>query len=89
MKNFGEIDQAIKAVCPILGIAFRDLDDKSTWVINYADHATDAEKQAADALLATLELRDIDPEPSAMELRLRALESKVAQLDTSIGVLVK
>ena len=81
MKNFGEIDQAIKAVCPILGIAFRRLDDKSTWVINYADHATDAEKRAADNLLKTLDLVELPPVPDPILARLAILESKVSTLE--------
>lgn len=81
MKNFGEIDQAIRAVCPILGIAFRRLDDKSTWIINYADDATDAEKKAADALLLTLDLVELPPTPDPILTRLAALESKVNTLE--------
>lgn len=87
MKNFGEIDQAIRTVCPILGIAFRRLDDKSTWIINYADDSTPEQRAAADAMLQTLELRDVVPQPDRVEMRLRALEQKAGI--TPNGVLVE
>lgn len=45
------LDKAIKKVCPIYGISFKDLNDKSTWRIDYAPDATDAQKAAAQKVL--------------------------------------
>ena len=87
MKNFDEIDKAIKAVCPILGISYGRLNDRSTWIINYADDATDEQKRAADELLETLELVEVFAAPDPLLQRIALLESKVIELDTSIGVL--
>lgn len=87
MKNFDEIDKAIKAVCPILGISYGRLNDRSTWIINYADDATNEQKKAADELLETLELVEVFAAPDPLLQRIAALESKVSEMDTSIGVL--
>ena len=87
MKNFDEIDREIKAVCPILGISYGRLNDRSTWIINYADDATDEQKRAADELLETLELVEVEALPDPLLQRIAALESKVSEMDTSIGVL--
>ena len=77
MKNFGDIHNAVKAVCPIQGISFGRLNDKSTWIIVYADNATNAQKAAADALLPTLNVLDVPDEPDPIEQRLAALEAVV------------
>lgn len=43
----------IEKVCPIIGISFTDLCDKSTWVIQYDDAATPEQIAAANAFLET------------------------------------
>lgn len=45
------LDQAIKAVCPIHGVSFGKLDDKSTWRINFANEATDKQKAEAQKII--------------------------------------
>lgn len=89
MKNYDEIDKALKAVCPVQGVSYVDRDDKSTWIIVYADDATDEQKQAAEDVLKTLELVEVEAAPDPLLQRIAALESKVLELDTSIGVLGK
>lgn len=53
MNIASDLDQAIRAVCPINGVSIGDEADRSTWSIDYADDATDDQKEAAEALLQT------------------------------------
>lgn len=46
-----EIEQQIEKVCPIDGISFGNLDDKSTWRIDFRANATDEERSAAHDVL--------------------------------------
>lgn len=41
------LEEEIKKVCPIEGISFGDLNNKSTWHIHFKDSATQNEKDAA------------------------------------------
>ncbi len=46
--NFhGELDTALRAVAPVLGVSFGTHDDKKTWVPHFADTATAEQIQAA------------------------------------------
>lgn len=45
------LDQEIKKVCPIDGVSFGKLDDKSTWRIDFAKEASHEQKVAAQKLL--------------------------------------
>lgn len=45
------LDQAVKKVCPIYGISFGNLDDKTTWRIDYDESATDAQKKSAEIIV--------------------------------------
>lgn len=45
------LDQEIKKVCPIDGVSFGKLDDKSTWRIDYAKEATQEQKTEAQKIL--------------------------------------
>lgn len=38
------LDQEIKKICPIHGISFGKLDDKSTWRFNFKKEATDEQR---------------------------------------------
>lgn len=51
MKMQVAIDQAIKAVCPIHGISFVNVDDKTTWLIDFKDEATNVQKELAQKLI--------------------------------------
>ena len=85
MRNFADIDQAIKAVCPIQGISFGRVDDKSTWIIVYDESATEEQRAVAEALLQTLEVKEVAPTPDPVLERLKAVESRLGI--TPIGVL--
>lgn len=89
MKNYDEIDAALKAVAPVIGTRFVEEDDPSTWIIQFAEDTTDEQKEPAYALIKTLRLTESVPVPDPILSRLEALESKVNLLDTPNGVLVK
>ncbi len=50
------LERALKSVCPIDGVSFGDAKDKSTWRIDFAATATQAQRAAAIAVL-----EDFDP----------------------------
>ncbi len=54
------LDQAVKAVCPVLGVSIGDADDRSTWRVDFADEATDEQRALAAAALAEF----VPPGPS-------------------------
>ena len=47
------LDTAIRAVCPIVGVSVGDWSDKSKWKIDYQSSATQEQKVAAAAILAS------------------------------------
>lgn len=47
------IHDKIAAVCPIGGISFVDFNDRSTWLVDYLPQATEQQKSAAAALIAS------------------------------------
>lgn len=48
-----ELDQAIKTVCPIDGVSIGNRADRSTWRIDFREEATDDQRAAARAVMAT------------------------------------
>ncbi len=46
-----ELDASIKTVCPIFGVSIGCLGDRSTWRIDFALEATDAQRQAAEHIM--------------------------------------
>lgn len=49
--NIVELDKALKAVCPILGVSIGRVNDKSTWRIDFTDEATSEQRAAAQAVV--------------------------------------
>lgn len=45
------LDSQIKLICPILGISFGVLDNKSTWSIHFDDSCTEQQRLDAQAYL--------------------------------------
>lgn len=45
------LDSQLKLICPILGVSFGNLDDKSTWVIQFSDACTQEQMTAAQAFV--------------------------------------
>lgn len=46
-----ELHEQVAAVAPITGLDFGSLSDKSTWTVQFKAEATDAQKQAAQAVI--------------------------------------
>lgn len=72
------VDAAVRAVCPVVGVSIGQWDDASTWRIDYDPVATDAQRVAAAAALASLDLsqpvrshlrRRIDEDAERIRLR--------------------
>ncbi len=53
--DIGALNNGIAAVCPIVGVSVGDPSDKATWRIDYGPSATDAQKQAAQAVVAAFD----------------------------------
>lgn len=51
-----DLDSAIRAVCPILGVAIIDPDNKATWRIDFAGDAGPSQRAAALAVMAAFDL---------------------------------
>lgn len=45
------LDQAIKIVCPIDGVSFPNLSDKTTWKIHFTSDANEQQKIAAQTVM--------------------------------------
>ncbi len=45
------LDKAIKKVCPIYGISFKDVNDKTTWRIDFMPEASEEQRAAAQKVL--------------------------------------
>jgi len=56
-----QLDQAVKAVCPIDGVSIGRPDDKTTWRIDFRPEATKAQQQAAQTVVDTfVPVEDVD-----------------------------
>lgn len=49
--NIVELDQAVKAVCPISGVSIGTYEDRSTWRISFLPEATSQQRAAGQAVL--------------------------------------
>lgn len=67
-----KLDAAIRAVCPIHGISIGRKDDKTTWRIDFTSEATEEQKAAARAVLASF-----DPNPSRKD----EILARLAEID--------
>lgn len=56
------VDQGIKKVCPIHGVSFGKLDDKSTWIIHFCDEANPEQKAAALNFINNFEWSEVQEE---------------------------
>lgn len=77
----GTLNKAISAVCPITGVSVGNSTDRATWSYDPTVAATQAEKDAADNVIATIPVDEmtpsIAPEDQVLfdhENRIRALE---------------
>lgn len=51
-KVTAQLDMAVKAVAPIVGVHVGRWDDRSTWHITFADEATQEQREAANSALS-------------------------------------
>ena len=76
---------AIQEVCPIHGVAIKELEDRSTWCFHEKDEATPEEIQAARAVLASFDPNAVyeQPQPAGVvsEAMLSELEEAKAKID--------
>ena len=49
--NIVDLDVALKAVCPIVGVSIPDRADKSTWVVEFKDEATTEQRAEAQLVI--------------------------------------
>lgn len=57
--NFhGELDAALRAVAPVIGVSFGKHDDKSTWVPQFADGATGEQINAAYDVIEAFDVQE-------------------------------
>lgn len=56
MTPESRLTEALIAACPkVLGVSIQKWDDKTTWIVSYTDDATDADRVAARAVIATFD----------------------------------
>lgn len=64
------LHEQIAAVCPITGISLGDLNNKATWRVDYASSATQAQRDAAAAVVTGFDVGSVqsaqDAEKSAL-----------------------
>jgi len=63
MKNPAqELDVALKAVCPIVGVSIGRSNDRATWRIDFEDRATAEQRAAARAVMDAFDPEAPEPE---------------------------
>lgn len=78
--NIIQLHDKIAAVAPIYGVSIGSPTDKSTWRIDYMDEATDAQKEAAQAVVGAF-----DPTTSvSVPLTVSSMQAKVALLRSGL-----
>lgn len=75
-----DLHAAIAAVCPIHGVSIGRKNDKTTWRIDYAPEATDTEKAAAQAALATFDVAVAMEAARVKRERAALIDAKMRQL---------
>lgn len=67
------LDQEIKKICPIDGISFPNLEDKTGWRVDFKDEATPEQRQAAIEYIENFVWTEADEQ---REKKLADLEAK-------------
>ncbi len=78
------IHRAIAAVCPIDGVLFGDLADKTTWRIDFSAEATDEEKGRAQDALDAYDLNAPSDATRDVIAELNALTARNAKLEAAL-----
>ena len=79
-----ELDQALKAVCPVHGVSVGNMATPSTWRINFKTNATPAQRAAATAVLATYTAITEPPDPRIAMRVLIDSASNIAELKQAV-----
>ncbi len=81
-----QLDNAIKAVCPIDGISIGRKDNKATWRIDFKDEATPEQRTAAQAVMdAFVWDEKQQPQPTIADLVAILTPEQKATLDARIS----
>lgn len=75
-----KLHEAIAAACPIDGVSVGRKNDKSTWRIDFRAEATDAQKDAARAVLAAFDVAAAEAAKLADEDKERRVQARMRQL---------
>jgi hypothetical protein len=73
MIDIASLHKSLAAVCSIQGVSVGDPSDKATWRIDFDPGATDAQRQAAQAVLQVF-----DPNAPAVPQEVTALQARRA-----------
>lgn len=76
MKSIqAQVDEALRAVCPVDAVSFGKINDKATWVLQFAPTATDPQKAAAQAVIDAFDVgaAGLPPTPDQIESQVQAL----------------
>lgn len=60
------VETSIKKVCPIVGVSFGRLDDKTTWRIDFTDDANDEQRKAAQEALDAFDVKTFEQRASIL-----------------------
>lgn len=83
--NIVELDQAIKAVCPIDGVSIGKPDDKATWRIDFQEAATKEQRAAAQGIIAGVKAIDPPKAITALDMVLADPQAE-AKLKAALGL---
>lgn len=75
------LDSSLKALCPILGLSIPDLQDSTSWRIDFHPEATESQKQAALNFIASFSLVTYEKQTLYIEQRVSAYPPIGDQLD--------
>lgn len=70
-----QLDAAIRAVAPIIGVSIGRIKDKSTWRIDFAPEATQAQRTQAANIVAAFDVAAAEATEAAEAAALEALEA--------------
>lgn len=85
MGDITTLDRKISAVCPIHGVSIGDATDKETWRIDYKSEATEEQRAAASAVLATFSFDDLVIPESVTPLQARRALRAAGVLDAVLA----
>jgi hypothetical protein len=76
----GKLHEAIAAACPVHGVSIGRKDDKATWRIDFKDEATDAQRDAARAVLQGFDRAVAEAQERTKREREASVQAKMREL---------